>query len=149
MIIRIGLGSCGIAAGAKQIKEAVEQEIAATGLNVEIKQTGCIGTCHNEPLLDVITDDGKVFTFEHVTAEMVKTIFEEYLKAGQLDEKCLTAMTNMTKNYLDGQIRIALRNCGRIDPEQIEDYISCGGYEALKKVTAMTPLEVIEEIKIS
>ncbi|HEX3011422.1 MAG TPA: NADH-quinone oxidoreductase subunit NuoF, partial [Syntrophomonadaceae bacterium] len=47
------------------------------------------------------------------------------------------------------QIRIALRNCGRIDPEQIEDYISCGGYEALKKVTAMTPLEVIEEIKIS
>lgn len=149
MNLRIGFGSCGIAAGAKQIKAAVEQEIAAAGLDIIIQQTGCIGMCHNEPLLDVITDDGYVFTYGHVTVEMVKIIFEEHIKGGHPVEKYLVATTAEPNDFLAGQVRVALRNCGVIDPEQIDDYIDCGGYEALRKTIGMTATEVIDEIKIS
>ena len=71
MKIRIGLGSCGIAAGALKVKEVVEAEIQKRGLSIELKDTGCIGMCHAEPLLDLIDDQGRVFTYGYVTPEAV------------------------------------------------------------------------------
>ena len=149
MKIRIGLGSCGIAAGAKKVKQAVEQEIAAAGLDLTVQQTGCIGMCYNEPLLDIIEDNGTTYTYGHVTEQMVKTIFEEHLKKGRPVEKYLVATTEKPNDFLSGQVRVALRNCGLIDPEQITDYTDRGGYKALKQVINLTDLKVIEEIKIS
>jgi NADH-quinone oxidoreductase subunit F len=149
MKIRIGLGSCGIAAGAKKVKQAVEQEITAAGLDLTVQQTGCIGMCYNEPLLDILEDDGTTYTYGHVTEQMVKTIFEEHLKKGRPVEKYLVATTEKPNDFLSGQVRVALRNCGLIDPEQITDYTDRGGYEALKQVINMSDLKVIEEIKIS
>ena len=148
MKIRIGLGSCGIAAGAKKVKQAVEQEITAAGLDLTVQQTGCIGMCYNEPLLDILEDDGTTYTYGHVTEQMVKTIFEEHLKKGRPVEKYLVA-TEKPNDFLSGQVRVALRNCGLIDPEQITDYTDRGGYKALKQVINLTDLKVIEEIKIS
>ena len=148
MKIRIGLGSCGIAAGAKKVKQAVEQEIAAAGLDLTVQQTGCIGMCYNEPLLDILEDDGTTYTYGHVTEQMVKTIFEEHLKKGRPVEKYLVA-TEKPNDFLSGQVRVALRNCGIIDPEQIDDYTDRGGYQALKQAISMSDLKVIEEIKIS
>lgn len=149
MKIRIGLGSCGIAAGANNVKEAVVQEIAAAGLNLPVQQTGCIGMCHHEPLLDLITDNGQVFTYGHVTAKMVKVIFKEHIIGGQPVEKHLVSTSEMPNDFLAGQVRVALRNCGIIDPEQIQDYVDGGGYQALKKAIDMSEDKVIEEIKIS
>ena len=149
MKIRIGLGSCDIAAGAKKVKQAVEQEITAAGLDLTVQQTGCIGMCYNEPLLDILEDDGTTYTYGHVTEQMVKTIFEEHLKKGRPVEKYLVATTEKPNDFLSGQVRVALRNCGLIDPEQITDYTDRGGYEALKQVINMSDLKVIEEIKIS
>ena len=148
MKIRIGLGSCGIAAGAKKVKQAVEQEIAAAGLDLTVQQTGCIGMCYNEPLLDIIEDNGKTYTYGHVTEQIVKTIFAEHLKNGRPVEKYLVA-TEKPNDFLSGQVRVALRNCGIIDPEQIDDYTDRGGYQALKQAISMSDLKVIEEIKIS
>lgn len=149
MKIRIGLGSCGIAAGAKKVKQAVEQEIAAAGLDLTVQQTGCIGMCYNEPLLDIIDDNGKTYTYGHVTEQIVKTIFAEHLKNGRPVEKYLVATTEKPNDFLSGQVRVALRNCGLIDPEQIDDYTDRGGYQALKQAISMSDLKVIEEIKIS
>lgn len=150
MKVRIGFGSCGIAAGAKKVKEAVIQELAAAALDIPVVETGCIGMCHNEPLLDIITDDGTVFTYGHVTPKIVKTIVEDHIKAGKMVEKFLVSSTAKPNEFLAAQVRVALRNCGLINPEQIEDYIAQEGYQALEKaLTEMTPEDVIEEIKIS
>jgi (2Fe-2S) ferredoxin len=82
MRIRIGLGSCGIAAGAAKIFDTIKDEIAARGLDVDLQQTGCIGMCHHEPLLDVIEDDGTVYTYGHVTPDHAARILDEHICAG-------------------------------------------------------------------
>lgn len=150
MRIRIGLGSCGIAAGALRIFDAAKDEIAARGLEVELQQTGCIGMCHNEPLLDVIEDSGAVYTYGHVTPDLVTRILDQHICAGKPVEDALVGTSQKPNDFLVGQVRIALRNCGVIDPESFEDYVNTGGYDALHKaVVSMTPEQVIEEIKTS
>ena len=150
MKLRIGLGSCGIAAGALKVKEAVEAEIKSRGIDIEVSQTGCIGMCHNEPLVDVIEDDSRVFTYGMVTPETVGRIFDSHIAEKKPLEEYLVASPDKPNLFLRGQVKVALRNCGVIDPESIEEYISRDGYEALKKcLTELTPPEVIEEIKTS
>ncbi|CFX22205.1 NADH:ubiquinone oxidoreductase, 51kDa subunit [Syntrophomonas zehnderi OL-4] len=148
MIIRIGIGSCGIAAGALPVWEAVQEEIADRGMSVELEQTGCIGMCHHEPLLDVIYEDGRSYTFGHVTPEMAREIVQAENPASL--EKYLVSSPEKRNSFLDKQLRVALRNCGIIDPESIEDYIKEGGYQALEKIIKENdPEGLIEEIKIS
>ncbi len=150
MKIRIGLGSCGIAAGALKVRESVEAEMQQRGLELELQPTGCIGICHAEPLLDVIDDQNKVYTYGYVTPEMVKEIFDEHIVGGSPVAKYLLSSPDHTYGFLSGQKRIALRNCGIINPEDIQDYIDHGGYEAFKRVvTEMTPIDVISKIKES
>lgn len=150
MRIRIGLGSCGIAAGAAKIFDTIKDEIAARGLDVDLQQTGCIGMCHHEPLLDVIEDDGTVYTYGHVTPDHAARILDEHICAGKPVEDVLVGTSQKPNDFLAGQVRIALGNCGVIDPERYEDYVDAGGYEALRKaVGSMTPEQVIEEIKVS
>ena len=150
MKIRIGLGSCGIAAGASKVKESVEAEIQKRGLDIEVKDTGCIGMCHAEPLLDLIDDQGRVFTYGYVTPDVVKKIFDEHIIGESPVAKYLLSSPDNGYDFLSGQKRVALRNCGIINPEDLQDYVDHGGYQALKQVvTQMTPEEVISEIKES
>ena len=123
MRIRVGLGSCGIAAGAREVMEQVQEEIAKRGLNLQVQPTGCIGLCHHEPLLDLIADDG-VYTYGHVTPELVTAIFDEHLVGKRPLEEHLVASPEHQNEFLAGQVRIALRNCGVINPEQIADYLA-------------------------
>ena len=149
MIVRIGLSSCGIAAGGLPVKEALALEIEQRGLDWDLRQTGCIGMCHYEPLVDVIHGDGSINTYGNVTAEAAREIVAAELSGTALEKYCI-ATDREPNDCLAGQVRIALRNCGIIDPESIQDYIDRGGYQALKKaLTEMTPEQVIEEIKIS
>jgi NADH-quinone oxidoreductase subunit F len=150
MRVRIGLGSCGIAAGASKIFNIIKDEVAARGLDIDLQQTGCIGMCHHEPLLDVIEDDGTVYTYGHVTPDNATRILDEHICAGKPVEDVLVGTSQKPNDFLAGQLRIALGNCGVIDPERYEDYVDAGGYEALRKaVGSMTPEQVIEEIKVS
>jgi len=137
----------------------MEKELAAQNLSDEIKlvQTGCFGLCANGPIM-IIYPEG-VF-YSHVKVEDVQEIVSEHLLKGRLVERLIykdEASGEETKavplseiNFYKKQHRVALRNCGVIDPENIEEYIGTDGYQALGKVlTEMKPQDVIDEIKKS
>ncbi|MEL7564213.1 MAG: NADH-quinone oxidoreductase subunit NuoF [Dehalobacterium sp.] len=148
MRIRVGFGSCGIAAGARKVVEEFNRELVDRGLNISIEQTGCIGMCFNEPLIEVFDQDGNVSMYGKVTPEMVKDIVEKHVVGGQPVTEYLVSDHDM--GFLKKQKRVALRNCGNIDPESINDYIAAGGYQAFEKcLKEMTQLQVIEEMKKS
>jgi len=145
----IGQGSCGIATGAKKTAAEFEKQIAEKNIsNVTLGVTGCVGTCYLEPIVDVYDDDGKMTRYVKVQPDKVEKIVEEHLMQHQVAED--QAITEEDKEFVGKQQRVVLRNCGVINPENIEDYIAVDGYKAIEKVlTSMKPEEVIEEIKVS
>jgi NADH-quinone oxidoreductase subunit F len=147
--IRIGLGSCGIAAGGNKVLAELKKQLKDRSLAIDVETTGCIGICYFEPLMDVIEDD-YIYTYGKITPEMVPEIVESHLVGGKPVEKYLVYTTEKPLPALGKQVRIALRNCGVINPESIDDYLDKKGYQGIKKaVTSMTQGEVIEEIKTS
>lgn len=150
MKIRVGLGSCGMAAGAQKVMDYLQTALTNRKLDIEIQRTGCVGMCHNEPLVDVLEDDGRVFTYGHVHEASAAAIVANHLIGGVPVEEHLVDSTDQPNQFLARQVRVALRNSGRIDPEKIGDYIAQGGYQGMKKVLqSMSPEEVIGQIKIS
>ncbi len=148
MRVIIGQGSCGIATGAKKTAAEFEKQIAARGLDVSVGLTGCVGTCYLEPIVDIYNDNGELTRYVKVQPENVETIVASHLEKGQPVEEL--AIPEEDLQFIDKQQRVVLRNCGIIDPENIEDYIEAGGYKAIEKaVKTMTAEEVIEEIKVS
>ncbi|KPU46331.1 NADP-reducing hydrogenase subunit HndC [Oxobacter pfennigii] len=149
MKIKVGLGSCGIASGGKKVLDKLEQELTGNNLNIEVEATGCVGICFYEPLVDVI-DGENTYTYGNVTPEIVSEIVEGHLVKGEPVEKYIVSSTLKPLPIFKNQVRIALKNCGKINPESLDDYLATGGYGALSKVIKeMTPETVIEEIKIS
>ena len=145
MKIVVGQGSCGLAAGAGKVYEAIEN----LNSGVELGITGCIGMCYLEPIVDLYEGEKLVKRLVRVGAEHAEAIVTA-AKTGDLSVVENIAITPEDDSFLTQQTRIALRNCGVIDPTSIDDYVAHGGYEALKKVlTGMTPEGVIEEIKVS
>lgn len=150
MKIRIGFGSCGIAAGAKKITEKFGQILADKSLDIDVSITGCIGMCFHEPIVDITDDKGDVYTYANVTPSMVEEIVEQHVINGEPIYKNIVSTTQEPYPQLKNQVRIVLKNCGIINPEKIEDYTDNDGYKALQKVVnEMTPEAVIEEIKVS
>ena len=147
--IIVGEGSCGIAAGAGKVYDEL-QALLQPGENLSLGITGCIGMCFLEPIVD-IRDENKelIRRLVHVHPEDAKTIVSA-LRSGDLSQLDGLTIQDEDAAFLSAQTRIALRRCGIIDPNSIDEYLADGGYEALKKVlTTMTPEQVIEEIKIS
>ena len=140
-----------------EIIERFEEELKAQGMDKEVKvvKTGCFGLCAMGPIV-LIYPEGALYT--HVTVDDVKEIVSEHIVKGRIVERLLhkeeedkEAVTSLTDTeFYKHQHRIVLRNCGAIDPENIDEYIGIGGYEALGKVlTTMKPQEVIDIIKAS
>ncbi|MCF0141415.1 MAG: NADH-quinone oxidoreductase subunit NuoF [Mogibacterium sp.] len=135
------------------IVEVFEKRIKEEKLTEEVQviQTGCQGLCAKGPI--VVIHPGAVY-YEEITADKAEVIFNEHIVKGRVVEKYLfresegTGATSINdSNFYKKQVRIALKNCGVIDPENIDEYIGTGGYEALGKVlTEMTPDEVIDVI---
>jgi len=149
-VIRVGLASCGIAAGGLRIYDALKTKLQEKDLAIEVKQTGCMGMCYNEVLVEVSSPEhGRVF-YGKVTPDRLDRIIEEHIIGGQpVTEWIVLAdwMKTEGSDFLAKQVRIVLRNCGTIDPESIDDYLAAGGYEALRKVLFnMSPQEVIDEV---
>jgi len=148
MKIVVGQGSCGIAAGANKVYTALENELNASGVNAELTLTGCIGTCYLEPIVDVIDDEGNKTTYVKVTPEMASEIIEKHVKNGEILTDYI--ISDEDRNAIVSQKRIALRNCGIINPESIDEYIANGGYKGLERcLKELSPEEIIEEVKIS
>ena len=146
--IKVGQGSCGISAGADKVFDALQSAVSEKKLDAKISVTGCIGMCFLEPIVDIYDGD-KLLRLVRVTAADTDAIVQ-YIESG--DEAVLHSLlvSDEDSAFLTKQTRIALRNCGVIDPESLTDAMAHGGYAALRKaVTEMTPEQVIDEIKIS
>ncbi len=145
-VIKVGLASCGIAAGGRKVYDAFSTLLRNKGLNAELKQTGCMGMCYNEVLVEVSPPESGLVFYRHVTPEQVERIVGEHLIGGKpVTEWVIPA--DEIDNLLAKQRRIVLRNCGIIDPESIDDYLDAGGYKAIEKVLhSMSPQEVIDEV---
>ncbi|MBQ8795016.1 MAG: NADH-quinone oxidoreductase subunit NuoF [Clostridia bacterium] len=148
MKVIVGQGSCGIAAGAQKVYNAIEDKISAFS-GVTLGVTGCIGMCYLEPIVDLYEGEELFARFVRVKAEDAERILNA-AQAMCLDDVADLLIEDEDKAFLSQQTRIALRNCGIIDPTSIEAYIAAGGYEAIKKVlSGMTQEDVIEVIKVS
>jgi NADH-quinone oxidoreductase subunit F len=139
-----------------EIREALEKEVARLGLDgVGVDFTGCHGFCQQGPIA-VVEPEGIFYT--HVTVDDVPEIAQSHLRDGRPVERLFykdPTSGEAIPHYKDipfynKQQRIILRNCGRINPERIGDYIKADGYQALRKVLLdMTPEQVIDEVKRS
>jgi len=149
-------GAACISSGALKVKEALVRELQRNALDNEVRliETGCVGPCNLGPLA-IIYPEG-VF-YQRLTPEDAQEIVEEHLLKGRIVERLLYQPPQEEKkkflqeiDFFDKQVKIALRNCGFINPLSIEEYIARDGYLALARVlNEMTPDEVIAEVKKS
>jgi NADH-quinone oxidoreductase subunit F len=141
--------------GAEQIKQRLVEEIAKNNVKASVKSTGCHGFCQRGPTVLMEPED---ILYCQVTEDDVPEIVQSHLRENKVVDRLLYTdpLTGQTvPRYADvkfyqEQERIILRNCGHIDPEKIDDYLSRGGYQSLRKALfKMTPEDVIDEIKRS
>ena len=165
--IVVGMATCGIAAGARPVFDALEAGIKenALGKQVSLIQTGCVGVCQYEPVIEIYQAGKERVTYVKMTAEKAAKVLEQHIMGGKVvEEYTITYAQNGGKAPADGkvhtsltetvfcktQLRQALRNCGLINPESIDEYIAMDGYRALgKALTEMTPDQVIETVLAS
>jgi NADH-quinone oxidoreductase subunit F len=157
--IFIGMATCGRAAGAGAVLEAIKSTLARHNLEAVITQVGCIGLCYCEPIVDIAKPGRLHIYYANLTPELIAQVIKDYLindnprpdlalgTVGDGDVKDIPKFWELP--MLKPQVRVALRNCGLIDPENINHYIANGGYSGLVKTLGMAPEAVIEEIKKS
>jgi NADH-quinone oxidoreductase subunit F len=146
MKVVVGLGSCGIAAGAKKVYDELKEQVDQ-GLDIKLDITGCVGMCHLEPIVDIYYDDGQFDRFVKVKDDEIIDLVNKAKEKNIIEDK---KISSEDEEALKKQVRIAIENCGVINPERIEEYIARGGYKALEKcLTQLSQDEIIEEIKIS
>jgi len=156
----IGLGTCGLAAGGNAVLSALREKLAQKAIQADIIQVGCIGMCFNEVLVDIAKPGRPRISYGSVTPQMVAELVDDYilednprpdLAVGVIGDEPFAGIPSWKElPFFRTQNRRVVRNCGFIDPEMIEDYITHDGYLALAKVLAqMTPEEAIAEVKRS
>lgn len=159
--IVVGMATCGIAAGANQVLDTIMDEVRNLNItDVTVAQTGCIGVCRLEPIVEVIMPGEEKITYVEMTPEKARKLVNQHIKEGKVVDEynILLSQNEEQKRYKSlndvdfykKQFRIALKNCGVIDPESIDEYIAVDGYKALEKVLLyMRPEEVVDLIKQS
>jgi NADH:ubiquinone oxidoreductase subunit F (NADH-binding)/(2Fe-2S) ferredoxin len=172
--ILVGMATCGLAAGAQRVFDSLQKKAQQENWDGLVEKTGCIGFCYKEPLVDLVLPGKPRLTYEQVTPEIAGALWEE-LAAGKIPEQHFMARLDTDDMILDGgprklykgklkgflakapryedldffklQRHLAMRNCGFVDPDNLEHYIGRGGYFALyKALTEMSPEEVIDTV---
>ena len=172
--ILVGTATCGEAAGAHEVLEAIREVVKAEKLPFIVAETGCIGWCSQEPLVDVYVPGHPRVTYGRVKPGRAKEIVHA-IPTDRKPEWALAYMPGDNNLLLDSfteygkangelqgvsayndlplfkhQLRIVMRNCGLIDPDSFEEYVARGGYEALHKVLRnMKPEEALNEVLVS
>ncbi len=146
----VGLGSCGVAAGAGKVFDKILALQKAENLPFELKKTSCVGMCFREPLVEII-DESVHYLYGEVNEDRAVEILNSHiLNHNPVREYVVQSdlFDTLDKSFFDGQVKIALRNCGMIDPEKIDEYEERGGYAAMKKIIAEghSNEKVIQEI---
>jgi len=176
--VNIGMASCGIAAGAKDALEKA-REAFSKDKSVEICQTGCIGYCEAEPLVEILSKDKPRIMYKNVTEDKIVDIINGYISGEFSDKKTKKQILGQVRDprslleddmanpqesiepvenipfledtpFFKGQVKIALRNCGYVDPDSIEEYFGKQGYVAfLTALEENSPQNIITAIKES
>jgi len=172
--VRLGLGSCCVARGSGKLRDALEKALADTGIKLQVKHVGCVGMCHQTPLLEVVPPDGKSFLYAHVQPEDARDVILRHFKVNGIQKRISTTVSQVLEtilsdektepvtrhsidvrdkpvaDFLGRQKHIATENRGDIDPVDIDEYIANGGFSALQKcIREMRPEEIISEIERS
>jgi NADH:ubiquinone oxidoreductase subunit F (NADH-binding)/NADH:ubiquinone oxidoreductase subunit E/Pyruvate/2-oxoacid:ferredoxin oxidoreductase delta subunit len=172
--IRIGLGSCCVASGSEDVRQALKSSIDEYDLNVHLKHVGCVGMCHQVPLVEIVKDSKDPVLYSKVDPGSVKGIIESHFHPPTLGKRIRRGFLNAIDRvqsdsdwegvhryslnvrddhvsaFLDRQVPIATEDRGILQPLDIEEFKSRGGFRAQKKVLEnLTPLEVIEEVRNS
>ena len=159
-VIYIGTASCGRAAGAMDVLAAVQETLKENSLAAEIVQVGCIGPCYLEPLMDIALPGKPRVSYANVTPDKARIIVKAYLLRGDpLPKTAVGFIGDHDGETFEGiarffdlpmlkpQVRIVLRNCGFIDPEDIDQYLANDGYVGLQNAFRNGPEGVIAEVK--
>jgi NADH-quinone oxidoreductase subunit F len=153
VVVRVCIGTGGLAAGGKEVIEAFKKAISDFCVDIELdftchyQKVGCRGFCARDVLVDVVDGDKSV-TYQGIKPDIAKRIVEEHLIKGQPVTEWL--IDDSYYAFHEKQLKILLKDCGTIDPEDIQAYINAGGYSAIKRILSeMSPEKVIEEIKAS
>lgn len=161
-IIYLGTASCARSAGALDVLEAIRNTLDKHHLQAQVIQVGCIGPCYLEPLMDIQMPNRPRISYANVNEAKAKHIIESYLLRddpqlqyaiwhfGGNDDGFNSNIPNFFEHpMLKHQVRIVLRNCGLIDPGNIDHYLANQGYEGAMEAFQMTPEEIIEIVKQS
>jgi NADH:ubiquinone oxidoreductase subunit F (NADH-binding)/(2Fe-2S) ferredoxin/ferredoxin len=162
-LVCTGMSTCGISALACQTQDAIKEELSGRDFPARFMKVGCLGLCYAEPLVYVKKIGMPMVCYGYVTPEVVPSLVDKAILGDDLwkeralgivdlpDIKERSAQTDIPSIWdhpmLKPQIRIALRNCGIIDPESIDHYLARGGYSALAKALITKPEAIIEEVK--
>jgi NADH-quinone oxidoreductase subunit F len=122
------MATCGLAAGSQAVYDIFVQETKKHNLNVKIDRCGCIGACYAEPIIEVVVPGENPVKYCNVDAKRAQEIFDSHL----LKKELLTDAVYHPEGEARQQ-KVVLRNCGIVDPESIEDYISYDGTRALPR----------------
>ena len=172
--IRIGLGSCCVASGSDEIRKEVEKVAGENHLRVKLKHVGCVGMCHQVPLVEIVPNEGEPTLYAKVKPEDVKKIVETHFEPPSLLSKLKNKLFNFAEDiqtdrhwegveryeismrekpvasFLGSQVPIATEYRGIINPVDINEYKTRGGFSALEKMfKLLSPDDVLNEIKNS
>ena len=157
--IIIGTGTCGRAAGADQVLAVIRRTMAEQGIEATVSETGCIGLCYAEPLVELQKPNGPRILYGNLTEASIGPLLTDFFSGDDLNTSKALATTSAVSAdgippldelpMIKPQVRVVLKNCGVIDPENIDHYIACGGYEGLDKALQMKPEQIISEVKAS
>ena len=168
--IRIGLGSCCVASGSDEIRQAIEETISSDHLNLHIKHVGCVGMCHQVPLIEVVEPDKPPYLYAKVKPEDIRFIVEKHFKPKGFFRQLKGNIMKLTETiqhddrwdgvekygidirekqvaaFLGDQIPIATEHRGVINPSDLEEYKFRGGFLGLKKALKMSPQDIVQDI---
>jgi NADH-quinone oxidoreductase subunit F len=157
--ILIGTGTCGLAAGADEIRRLTIDYITSNNIEATLLETGCLGLCYAEPLMELRKPNAPRILFGNLTPDNVIECLDDYFANDNLSNKNALAVMEgepiediplfTELPMIKGQLRVASRNFGIIDPENINHYIARGGYSGLHNAIESSPENVIKQVKES
>ena len=156
-VILVGTATCGRAAGALEILHTLRAELKRQGLDCPVIEVGCMGHCYAEPLVVIHKPGYPAICYGYVNPVIAERLVKEFIVSDNVClEFVLGAMeeNDFIPSFADFprasyEKKVVLRNCGHIDPTDIDHYLANGGYSALDKALKMSPEDIIDEVKLS
>ncbi|MFC1925283.1 NADH-ubiquinone oxidoreductase-F iron-sulfur binding region domain-containing protein [Chloroflexota bacterium] len=158
-LITVGTATCGRSAGAMTVLKTLREELKSRNIEANVVEVGCMGPCYAEPLVSIAKAGQPAVIYQNVTSERALELIDNYLLGS--DPMPQYALGTVGESAIEGipvlynspaflpQERRVFKNCGVVDPTNIDHYIAIGGYSGLVKALEMKPEQIVEEVKKS